>query len=305
MRRVLDLDPVGRAPGAIGPIAALGDDAFETHDACATENCIAIGAVDVIREPIPSVALRSNFASFHLRSDHGSRRRSTPSSSRRSKASRNASRDPLRPTAARILSKSLTPSGPHATPSPSRVTEATGSIAAPEQSQDALGPIVSPAAKNAQVIAVPTADDSEAVVLDLEYPLRPGGRGVGRGREARLDKAGGTAGGSERAPKHRRSYLMNGAKASRKPIITAPRVGPDQSRWGVGAGDRDRRLLGWGLQKAHRKLASCMTGLFDGGVREQKDVVFDLMGTAWELRSATWSSRGATRLSPTSTRDIA
>jgi hypothetical protein len=35
--RVLDLDPVRRAPGAIRPIAALRDDAFEPHDAGVSE----------------------------------------------------------------------------------------------------------------------------------------------------------------------------------------------------------------------------------------------------------------------------
>ena len=43
---------------------------------------------------------------------------SSPSSSSGSKAHRNASRVPLRPTAARIRSKSATPSAPHTAPSP-------------------------------------------------------------------------------------------------------------------------------------------------------------------------------------------
>ena len=61
---------------------------------------------------------------------------------------------------------------------------------------------MSPAAKNAQVIAVPTADEPEAVVLNLEDPLRPGRRRVGQGREARFDEAGWPASGNGGAPEH-------------------------------------------------------------------------------------------------------
>ena len=56
---------------------------------------------------------------------HGSRRRSCPSMSRMSNAYRNASLEPLRPTAARSLAKSDMPSGPQTTPSPSMVIVVT------------------------------------------------------------------------------------------------------------------------------------------------------------------------------------
>ena len=45
-----DLDPIGRAPGTIGPIAPLSDDPFEAHGARVAEHCVAVIAFDVIRQ---------------------------------------------------------------------------------------------------------------------------------------------------------------------------------------------------------------------------------------------------------------
>jgi hypothetical protein len=46
---VLDLDPIGTPPGAIGPVAALGDDAFEPHGARVLEERVAVGRGKVLR----------------------------------------------------------------------------------------------------------------------------------------------------------------------------------------------------------------------------------------------------------------
>jgi hypothetical protein len=50
-RRVLDLDPVRRAPGSVRPVPPFGDDAFEPHGTSVTEHLIAVTAVDVLGQP--------------------------------------------------------------------------------------------------------------------------------------------------------------------------------------------------------------------------------------------------------------
>ena len=48
---VLDLDPIGRAPGSIRPVAALGDDPLRAHCASVLEHSLAIGPIDMLGQP--------------------------------------------------------------------------------------------------------------------------------------------------------------------------------------------------------------------------------------------------------------
>ena len=56
--------------------------------------------------------------------------------------------------------------------------------------------------ENAQVVAVASANEAEAVMLDFVHPLRPGWDHVGGRRKARLNEAGRTTGGRCGAPQH-------------------------------------------------------------------------------------------------------
>jgi hypothetical protein len=47
--RVLDLDPIRRAPGSIRPVPPLGDDALKPELAGVTEDDIAVGTVEMFR----------------------------------------------------------------------------------------------------------------------------------------------------------------------------------------------------------------------------------------------------------------
>ena len=86
--RVLHFEPIGRAAGTIGRILALRHDAFEAELAGMVEDGRAI-ALDMLVEPDAGPALASTLASVALRTSSGSRRRSSPFSSIRSKAYRN------------------------------------------------------------------------------------------------------------------------------------------------------------------------------------------------------------------------
>jgi hypothetical protein len=134
----------------------------------------------------------------------------------RSNAYRNASREPKRPTAARSLSKSDTPSSRHTTPSPSIVTDLTRSV---DQRlcdcRDAVGVVVAAPGEHAHALPLAPADEPEAVVLDFVSPLRPGRRGMAERRKARLNEAGRATSRSGRAPEHG-AYIAAAGIASRE-----------------------------------------------------------------------------------------
>jgi len=75
--RVLHLEPVRGAPGAVGRVPVLRHNAFILQTC---RNTTSAGVAEVLVQALASVALRIS---------SGSRRRSAPSSSRRSKANRN------------------------------------------------------------------------------------------------------------------------------------------------------------------------------------------------------------------------
>ena len=147
---------------------------------------------------MPGTALRNRLANVVRRVSHGSRRKSIPSSSSRSKAYRNALRARFRPTAARRSSKSETPSDPHTTPSPSMVTDFN------RKGCKRLGnhrhffrPIMATAAEHTQAFTNAPADEPEAVVFDFVDPLRASWHGVAIRRQAGLDETGGRRTGPE------------------------------------------------------------------------------------------------------------
>src|SRR6516165_6497457 len=83
--RVLHFEPIRRAPRAIHRVLALRHDAFEPHLAGVGEHGRAV-ALDMLIEPNAGPALATIDASVALRTSSGSRRRSTPFNSIRSKA---------------------------------------------------------------------------------------------------------------------------------------------------------------------------------------------------------------------------
>src|SRR5262249_28711026 len=89
-RRVLELEPVLRAPGSVARAEPLRHDAFEAHLAGVPEYALAIvGEVLVqtqTRKAPTQPARERRLAMGALRVSMGSRRRSWPSSSSRSKA---------------------------------------------------------------------------------------------------------------------------------------------------------------------------------------------------------------------------
>src|SRR5262245_47479249 len=92
--RVLYLDPVRRAPGDVARVLALRDDAFEAEPAGVLEYTVAPSCST---PPIALLKTRPGTQAFSrsrsrsaLRFSSGSRRRSSPCSSIRSKAYRNA-----------------------------------------------------------------------------------------------------------------------------------------------------------------------------------------------------------------------
>src|SRR5262249_18264042 len=56
--------------------------------------------------------------------------------------------------------------------------------------------------EDTQGISITSADEPEAIVLDLEGPLQPGRRAIGQGRTTRLDEAGRAASERYRALTH-------------------------------------------------------------------------------------------------------
>ena len=87
-RQVLHLEPIRRAAGAIHRVLALRHDAFESHLAGVGEDGRAV-ALNMLLNRMPGLALATIDASAALRTSSGSRRRSSPFSSIRSKAYRN------------------------------------------------------------------------------------------------------------------------------------------------------------------------------------------------------------------------
>jgi hypothetical protein len=69
-------------------------------------------------------------------------------------------------------------------------------------SDEGSNPVMSTAREHAHAIELAPADESKAVVLNLVGPLRADRRGVGDGRQARLDEAGRTADGARSVPAH-------------------------------------------------------------------------------------------------------
>jgi len=51
MGNILDLDPVTAAPRAVAAVAALRDDALQSHVARGAEHDGAVGALDVLAQP--------------------------------------------------------------------------------------------------------------------------------------------------------------------------------------------------------------------------------------------------------------
>ena len=88
-RRVLHLEPVRRAAGAIGRSPSASDDAFQPHPAGVAEHGLTVVEFQMLVEPDAGAALARTDASVALRTTSGSRRRSSPFSSIRSKAYRN------------------------------------------------------------------------------------------------------------------------------------------------------------------------------------------------------------------------
>ena len=84
--RVLELEPVRRTAGAIARAQPLGDDALAAELAGVLENRQPAIVRQVLVQPRPGRLLRRTLASVALRISIGSRRRSVPSSSSRSKA---------------------------------------------------------------------------------------------------------------------------------------------------------------------------------------------------------------------------
>ena len=128
MRAVLDLDPFAAPPGAIAAIASLGDDPFKPHDTRLPEDDRAVRILDMLRQAEAVLATIQKLGQQRASRSQLCARRSWPSISSTSKAYKNTSGEPFRPNTARMRSKSETPSGPQITPSPSRITERTGSV---------------------------------------------------------------------------------------------------------------------------------------------------------------------------------
>ena len=84
--RVLALDPVRRAPRSIARVAALRHDAFEAELAGVLRTRAGLLSSRCSLNRRPDAARASRLASVALRTASGSRRRSSPSSSIRSKA---------------------------------------------------------------------------------------------------------------------------------------------------------------------------------------------------------------------------
>jgi len=108
--RVLDLDPIGRAPGAIRPVDSLRHDAFKAHSAGVLEHGLAVRAVEMFGEPNAGARLAQEPSQGRTPDfPQGCGRISSPSRASRSKAKRNTSREPARPANAECSSKSVTP----------------------------------------------------------------------------------------------------------------------------------------------------------------------------------------------------
>ena len=122
MSAVLDLDPFAAPPRAIAAIASLGDDPLKPQDTYLSEDDRAVRIRDVFRQAEAVLAtiqklgqqrasrvpaLRAQVAAVQLQHIEG--------------VQEHIGR-------ARMRSKSETPSGPQITPSPSRITERTGSV---------------------------------------------------------------------------------------------------------------------------------------------------------------------------------
>src|SRR5262249_44024985 len=87
-RRVFHFEPIGGAPGTVGGILAFRDDAFEAQLAGMGEDGRAVASICSLNR-MPGPALATIDASVALRTSSGSRRKSSPFSSIRSKAYRN------------------------------------------------------------------------------------------------------------------------------------------------------------------------------------------------------------------------
>src|SRR5262249_62030454 len=83
--RILHFEPIRRATGTVARILALRHDAFEAKLAGVGEDGRAV-ALDMPLNRMPGLALATIDASVALRTSSGSRRRSSPFSSMRSKA---------------------------------------------------------------------------------------------------------------------------------------------------------------------------------------------------------------------------
>jgi len=82
---VVHFNLIGRAAGKVGGVLALRDNTFEAELAGMGENGRAV-AFDMLVESMPGRALATIDASVALRTSSGSRRRSSPFNSMRSKA---------------------------------------------------------------------------------------------------------------------------------------------------------------------------------------------------------------------------
>src|SRR5215470_9756626 len=65
--------------------------------------------------------------------------------------------------------------------------------------------------EDTQGISITSADEPEAIVLDLEGPLQPGRRAIGQGRKTRFDEARRAASERYRAPTHWRLITVERA----------------------------------------------------------------------------------------------
>src|SRR6266540_5774332 len=106
---------MARAAGLVARAAALRHDALEAEFAVVIKHDVA-GAIEVLAELQPGLALTSRRASAALRSSIGSRRRSRPSSSIRSEEKRKTAPPFAR---RRSYSKIATPASSQHTASPS------------------------------------------------------------------------------------------------------------------------------------------------------------------------------------------
>ena len=119
---------------------------------------------------------------------------------------RNASHEPMRPTAVRNRSKSDTPSVPHTTPSPSSVTDVTRNAASASAINGTRSVHSAALGEHPHAVTVAAADEAVAVVADHVRPMAAGRHRAGERWPAGLDETGRAASGSLRAPEHGRLH---------------------------------------------------------------------------------------------------